>query len=89
MHLKSRISAGVCVSHIRVGNKLTHLLTTSGQQYELLDWLKNITFPMEARFADVDFARRAYTLIVERIINFGVLEYFPPLRGIKLSILMP
>jgi hypothetical protein len=43
---------------------------------------------MEARFADVDFARRAYGLIVKRIINSGVLAQFP-LRGAKLSILMP
>ncbi|KAH9180514.1 guanine deaminase [Lactarius sanguifluus] len=43
----------------------------SGQQYELLDWLKEVTFPMEARFADADFAHRAYTKIVERIINSG------------------
>jgi cytosine/adenosine deaminase-related metal-dependent hydrolase len=77
----------VCLAYRAV--TLTHTLTTSGQQYELLDWLKEITFPMEARFADVDFARRAYSLIVERIISFGVLEHFPPLRGIKLSILMP
>lgn len=42
-----------------------------GQQYELLDWLKETTFPMEARFADADFARRAYRLIVKRIINSG------------------
>ena len=55
---------------------LTHMLTASGQQYELLDWLKETTFPMEARFADVDFARRAYSLIVKRIINSGVLELF-------------
>ena len=31
---------------------------------------------MEARFADVDFARRAYSLIVKRIINSGVHETF-------------
>ncbi len=31
---------------------------------------------MEARFADVDFARHAYSLIVKRIINSGVLETF-------------
>ncbi|KAH9981327.1 hypothetical protein BGW80DRAFT_1454222 [Lactifluus volemus] len=43
----------------------------SGQQYELLDWLTEVTFPMETRFADVDFARRAYELIVKRIINSG------------------
>ncbi|KAI0306611.1 guanine deaminase [Multifurca ochricompacta] len=45
--------------------------TGSGQQYELLDWLKEKTFPMEARFVDVDFARRAYDLIVKRIIDSG------------------
>ncbi|KAI9509346.1 guanine deaminase [Russula earlei] len=43
----------------------------SGQQYELLDWLHEVTFPMEARFGDVDFARRAYSLIVKRIIDSG------------------
>ncbi|KAJ7343327.1 hypothetical protein DFH08DRAFT_872372 [Mycena albidolilacea] len=43
----------------------------SGQQYELLDWLENITFPMESRFADLDFARRTYPLVVRRIIDSG------------------
>ena len=43
---------------------------------------------MEARFADVDFARRAYSLIVKRIINSGVLEHFPSLQGVKLSIMI-
>ncbi|KAG6817784.1 hypothetical protein H0H87_003192 [Tephrocybe sp. NHM501043] len=35
-------------------------LIPGGQQYELLDWLKNITFPMEANFSDIAFARRSY-----------------------------
>lgn len=43
----------------------------SGQQYELLDWLEHVTFPMEAKFADVDFARRTYKSVVQRIINCG------------------
>ncbi|KAK0210958.1 hypothetical protein DFS33DRAFT_1296586 [Desarmillaria ectypa] len=43
----------------------------SGQQYELLDWLSNITFPMEAKFADLDFAQRTYSSVVRRIINNG------------------
>jgi len=73
----------VNVPHISRSNRLTHLL--SGQQYELLDWLKETTFPMEARFADVNFARQAYSLIVKRIINFGVLETFASIRGAKLS----
>ncbi|PBK97077.1 guanine deaminase [Armillaria gallica] len=43
----------------------------SGQQYELLDWLSNVTFPMEAKFADLDFARDTYLSVVRRIINNG------------------
>ncbi|KAG6865190.1 hypothetical protein C0991_004561 [Blastosporella zonata] len=43
----------------------------SGQQYELLDWLKNVTFPMEAKFSDIDFARRSYKSVVRRIIDCG------------------
>ena len=44
----------------------------SGQQHELLDWLEEVTFPMEARFADADFARRAYTSVVKRTLDYGV-----------------
>ncbi|KAF9645292.1 guanine deaminase [Thelephora ganbajun] len=43
----------------------------AGQQYELLKWLENVTFPMEAKFKNVDFARKAYTKIVKRIIDAG------------------
>ncbi|KAI0062304.1 guanine deaminase [Artomyces pyxidatus] len=43
----------------------------SGQQHELLDWLAQYTFPMEARFSDVGFARRAYESVVRRIIDCG------------------
>ncbi|KAF8635512.1 hypothetical protein AX17_003902 [Amanita inopinata Kibby_2008] len=43
----------------------------SGQQYELLDWLQNVTFPMESDFADLEFARRSYQTIVRRVIDFG------------------
>ncbi|KAI0819528.1 guanine deaminase [Trametes gibbosa] len=43
----------------------------SGQQYELLDWLAHVTFPMEARFADSDFARRTYTSVIKRTIDYG------------------
>ena len=45
---------------------------SSGQQYELLDWLNNVTFPMEAKFSDIDFARRAYESVVRRVIDCGV-----------------
>ncbi|KAF8921078.1 hypothetical protein CPB85DRAFT_1404999 [Mucidula mucida] len=43
----------------------------SGQQYELLDWLSKVTFPMEAKFADLEFARRAYTSVVRRVLDNG------------------
>lgn len=35
-----------------------------GQQYELLDWLHNVTFPRERRFADVEYAERTYNSVV-------------------------
>ncbi|CAL1705159.1 unnamed protein product [Somion occarium] len=43
----------------------------SGQQHELLDWLAEVTFPMESRFQDIKFARRAYNAVVRRIIDCG------------------
>ncbi|TKA57415.1 hypothetical protein B0A53_00644 [Rhodotorula sp. CCFEE 5036] len=42
-----------------------------GQQYELLDWLDNLTFPAEAKFADASYARRVYDSVVERVISTG------------------
>ncbi|KAJ7582955.1 hypothetical protein C8J56DRAFT_1055974 [Mycena floridula] len=44
---------------------------SSGQQYELLDWLEKITFPMESRFSDVQLATEAYKAVVRRIIDSG------------------
>ncbi|KAF7323100.1 hypothetical protein HMN09_00090200 [Mycena chlorophos] len=43
----------------------------SGQQYELLDWLEKITFPMESKFRDPEFAKRTYPSVVRRIIDSG------------------
>ena len=45
---------------------------TSGQQYELLDWLANVTFPTEAKFQDVEFAKRMYKKVVRTFIDAGV-----------------
>ncbi|CAO1618991.1 unnamed protein product [Jaminaea pallidilutea] len=42
-----------------------------GQQYELLDWLQQVTFPRERRFADFDYAERTYNSIVQRMIDCG------------------
>lgn len=38
---------------------------TLGMDLELLDWLNTQTFPQEARYADLDYARRAYTIFVD------------------------
>ncbi|KAI0705868.1 Metallo-dependent hydrolase [Cytidiella melzeri] len=43
----------------------------SGQEHELLDWLAQTTFPMEARFADESFAKKAYGTVVRRVIDCG------------------
>ncbi|KIY43467.1 guanine deaminase [Fistulina hepatica ATCC 64428] len=54
----------------------------SGQQYELLDWLANVTFPMESRFADPKFAHNSYRSVVRRIIDCGTTTccYYPTLH---------
>lgn len=36
-----------------------------GMDLELLDWLNTQTFPQEARYADLDYARRAYTIFTD------------------------
>ncbi|GAA5941451.1 uncharacterized protein JCM15063_006106 [Sporobolomyces koalae] len=48
-----------------------HINTAYGQQYELLDWLKQVTFPAEAKFSDPVYARRTYEGVVQRVINSG------------------
>ncbi|EJD05871.1 guanine deaminase [Fomitiporia mediterranea MF3/22] len=45
--------------------------TGRGQQYELLEWLDKMTFPMEARYQDILFAKRIYTEVVRRFIDCG------------------
>ena len=58
----------------------------SGQEHELLDWLAKVTFPTEARFEDVAFARKSYTSAVRRIIDNGVRSVSPltPTRSFRL-----
>jgi guanine deaminase len=43
-----------------------------GQEYELLDWLSNITFPAEERLADAQYAQILYEEVVRRVLSFGV-----------------
>lgn len=39
----------------------------TGMDLELMDWLQQQAFPEEARFADRDYARRAYTIFGEEL----------------------
>ncbi|KAL7413073.1 hypothetical protein BDY24DRAFT_362697 [Mrakia frigida] len=43
----------------------------TGGQYQLLDWLENVTFPREARFKDVDYSRKVYERVVKRTLDLG------------------
>ena len=38
-----------------------------GYDYELLDWLDNIAFKEENKYADVDYAKKAYKIFVDEI----------------------
>src|SRR5690554_4315962 len=37
----------------------------------LMDWLSTYTFPMEAKLADLDIARRVYTAAIRRMLAHG------------------
>jgi hypothetical protein len=43
-----------------------------GQEYQLLDWLSNVTFPREQMFADVTYATAVYDEVVKRTLAVGV-----------------
>ncbi|KDR73640.1 hypothetical protein GALMADRAFT_100454 [Galerina marginata CBS 339.88] len=43
----------------------------TGGQYQLLDWLKYVTFPMESKFSNLEFARKTYESVVRRVIDSG------------------
>lgn len=42
-----------------------------GMDLPLLDWLTQYTFPLEARFSDVDYARKIYRQLVRELIQNG------------------
>ena len=37
----------------------------TGMDLELLDWLNTITFPQEAKYADLSYAKKAYSIFVD------------------------
>ncbi|GLV44701.1 Dihydropterin deaminase [Carabus blaptoides fortunei] len=42
-----------------------------GYDMQLLDWLKNYTFPLEERYKDVHFAKKVYEAVVARTLAHG------------------
>ncbi|KAI4595258.1 hypothetical protein KJ359_006932 [Pestalotiopsis sp. 9143b] len=43
-----------------------------GQSMHILDWLDQVTFPNEARFADLEYAERIYSACVDGFLRQGV-----------------
>jgi guanine deaminase len=43
-----------------------------GQGLHILDWLEQVTFPHEARFADTEYARKSYESCVDGFIRQGI-----------------
>ena len=55
-----------------------YVFSGTGYDLELLDWLETYTFPTEAKFADVEFARSVYNRVVEKTLSSGTtcISYF-------------
>lgn len=60
-----------------------------GQGLHILDWLSQLTFPNEAKFADVAYARRTYERCVDCFLKQGVTtaSYYGSLHGEATKIL--
>lgn len=43
-----------------------------GQSMHILDWLDQVTFPNEARFADLGYAERVYSACVDGFLRQGI-----------------
>lgn len=48
-----------------------HVFSGTGMDLELLQWLKQYTFPTEYKFCDIDFARANYEEVVQRTLKSG------------------
>ena len=44
----------------------------TGSSLQLLDWLQQLTFPLEAKFSDLEFAKQVYPEVVRRNLKLGV-----------------
>lgn len=47
-----------------------------------MDWLDQVTFPTEAKFADPEFARSVYQSVIRRTLDAGVNSTLPASAGI-------
>ncbi|ORY05201.1 Metallo-dependent hydrolase [Basidiobolus meristosporus CBS 931.73] len=48
-----------------------YVFTGSGMDLQLLDWLNTFTFPRESRFNNTNYAKDAYSKVVDRVIRSG------------------
>lgn len=46
-----------------------------GFDKELIPWLNSYTFPIEAKFSDIDFAKRSYKVFVESLKRVGTMRF--------------
>ena len=58
------ILPGLIDLHLHAGQ---YAYRSLGMDMELLNWLETNAFPEESRFADLDYARRAYSIFVEAL----------------------
>lgn len=61
---KQLIIPGLCDLHIHAPQ---FAFRSVGMDLELLDWLNQVAFPQEARYADPDYALDAYTIFTEAL----------------------
>ena len=67
-----------------------YVFTGTGMDLPLLEWLEKYTFPCESKFADLDFARLAYTKAVRRHLSLGTTfcSYFGTLHADAADVLV-
>ena len=44
-----------------------------GMDYELIEWLNTYTFPEEAKYKDIEYAKKAYSIFATNIIFFLII----------------
>ena len=61
-HSGKLIIPGLCDLHVHAPQ---YAFRGTGMDLELLDWLERYTFPEESRYADLDYAERAYGIFAQ------------------------